>query len=287
MKLNLALLLAASGHAAGHGGVLRFTGEPVGHEWQRTSADSRSPCPGLNILANHGYLPRDGLNINKTILSKAATEAFGFPPHFNDPAVDLVLNAHLQTTGTNDSFHLGDLSLPASHNECEFDGSLSRNDISFGDASHFDVSVWYKTGSRLGLYDLDYDHQYVFHRAGGNGTGVSMGKNKTDINNNPGPTAYVSIETAALAQAAHYREAMAANKNFSVGVVNGSIQANAFYMFTMWDDVAQAAPKSWVRAFFEDERIPYNYGFPSPGPAKRGEHFLELSNKIYEITRGV
>ncbi|KAF7362906.1 Cloroperoxidase [Mycena venus] len=27
------------------------------------STDLRAPCPGLNTLANHGYLPRDGRNI--------------------------------------------------------------------------------------------------------------------------------------------------------------------------------------------------------------------------------
>ena len=43
---------------------------------------------------------------------------------------------------------------------------------------------------------------------------------------------------------------MAANKDFTVGVVNGSIGTSAFYLYTMWDDAAQAAPKSWVRSFF-------------------------------------
>jgi len=31
---------------------------------QPTASDSRSPCPALNALANHGYLPRDGKNIS-------------------------------------------------------------------------------------------------------------------------------------------------------------------------------------------------------------------------------
>ena len=30
--------------------------------------DSRSPCPALNALANHGYLPRDGHNISADLL---------------------------------------------------------------------------------------------------------------------------------------------------------------------------------------------------------------------------
>lgn len=36
-----------------------------GHEWAKPDKDaSRSPCPALNTLANHGYLPRDGRNLS-------------------------------------------------------------------------------------------------------------------------------------------------------------------------------------------------------------------------------
>ncbi|GLB33157.1 putative peroxidase, family 2 [Lyophyllum shimeji] len=36
-----------------------------GHEWcPPQPGDSRSPCPALNTLANHGYLPRDGKNLS-------------------------------------------------------------------------------------------------------------------------------------------------------------------------------------------------------------------------------
>ena len=30
--------------------------------------DSRSPCPALNVLANHGYIPRDGKNVSLDLL---------------------------------------------------------------------------------------------------------------------------------------------------------------------------------------------------------------------------
>ncbi|RKP06046.1 Chloroperoxidase [Thamnocephalis sphaerospora] len=39
-----------------------------------TSA-SRSPCPMLNTLANHGYLPHDGRNIDRTMLMSALGQA--------------------------------------------------------------------------------------------------------------------------------------------------------------------------------------------------------------------
>jgi len=39
--------------------------------------DSRSPCPALNVLANHGYLPRDGRNIGYFDIVSALQEAYG------------------------------------------------------------------------------------------------------------------------------------------------------------------------------------------------------------------
>lgn len=40
-------------------------------------SDLRSPCPALNILANHGYLPRDGRNITFDQLVHAITSQLG------------------------------------------------------------------------------------------------------------------------------------------------------------------------------------------------------------------
>lgn len=39
--------------------------------------DARSPCPALNTLANHGYLPRDGKNITIFGLIRALREGYG------------------------------------------------------------------------------------------------------------------------------------------------------------------------------------------------------------------
>ncbi|KAJ3973570.1 Cloroperoxidase [Lentinula raphanica] len=38
--------------------------------------DSRAPCPGLNTLANHGYIPRSGRNISFVLLVRAITEVY-------------------------------------------------------------------------------------------------------------------------------------------------------------------------------------------------------------------
>lgn len=40
------------------------------------SDSARGPCPGLNTLANHGYLPRNGTEITLDILKDAMLEGF-------------------------------------------------------------------------------------------------------------------------------------------------------------------------------------------------------------------
>ncbi|KAH0440710.1 chloroperoxidase-like protein [Colletotrichum camelliae] len=72
---------------------------------------NRSPCPVLNALANHGYLPRDGMNINMEQLKFAFTKALNIDEK--------------------------------KHNVIEHDGSLSREDVAVtGNANKFDARVW-------------------------------------------------------------------------------------------------------------------------------------------------
>ncbi|RDB30246.1 Chloroperoxidase [Hypsizygus marmoreus] len=49
-----------------------------GHEWcPPQDGDSRSPCPALNTLANHGYLSRDGRNISVFDLIRGLKNGYG------------------------------------------------------------------------------------------------------------------------------------------------------------------------------------------------------------------
>ncbi|KAH6616892.1 Chloroperoxidase [Boeremia exigua] len=47
-----------------------------------TASDSRGPCPMLNTLANHGYLPRNGRNITVEMFAEAIHTALGWSPQF-------------------------------------------------------------------------------------------------------------------------------------------------------------------------------------------------------------
>ncbi|EIN14758.1 heme-thiolate peroxidase [Punctularia strigosozonata HHB-11173 SS5] len=92
------------------------------------ASDSRSPCPALNTLANHGILPRDGRHISLFQLADAVRRAY----HLSTPLAYLLavgglllcsrrwLAAHID---------LGDL---ARHDRIEHDASLVHADAPKG-----------------------------------------------------------------------------------------------------------------------------------------------------------
>ncbi|KAJ6500945.1 Chloroperoxidase [Mycena sanguinolenta] len=89
--------------------------------------DSRSACPALNAMANHGILPHDGRNIKFTEMTKTIRTTFNFAPTFCDfvPRFMAGLLKRDYKTGTCD---LADISL---HNGIEHDASLTRQDYQF------------------------------------------------------------------------------------------------------------------------------------------------------------
>ncbi|KAF9060229.1 Peroxidase, family 2-domain-containing protein [Rhodocollybia butyracea] len=106
------------------------------HQWQAPGpTDSRGPCPGLNTLANHGFLPRNGSNITIPIALGAIQE--GFNLHLS--IMPLVAKLGLLTTDNTDNFALKELAL---HGTLEHDASLSRNDLAIGDNIHFNATVF-------------------------------------------------------------------------------------------------------------------------------------------------
>ncbi|KAL4783823.1 Chloroperoxidase [Aspergillus varians] len=105
--------------------------------------DSRGPCPGLNTLANHGYLPRNGKGINLDILADGMLKGFNIA---NSDALILFFQA-IRTSPKfpwTDSFDLADL---GRHGILEHDISLSRSDAYFANPSPFNATVWAETSS--------------------------------------------------------------------------------------------------------------------------------------------
>ncbi|KAH8647342.1 Chloroperoxidase [Xylariales sp. PMI_506] len=199
---------------------------PEGYEWQPpTATDSRSPCPMLNTLANHGFLRRDGKNISADEIHWA----FNASVHWvNDAVFDSLVDEALSasTTGNASTFNLQD---SVKHDVIEHDGSLSRNDLYFGDNLHFNASIW----ASVAAWFTD------------------------DV---------ISIETAAQARAARVAAAQAANPEFDVplNVSSNTVFETALYLVTFGEKLVGNAPTSYIKAFFEDERLPYEEGYTRP-----------------------
>lgn len=78
MKVSLLLsaYLATTGLAFPQREKRQSTGGSI-EGWQAPGpSDARGPCPGLNTLANHGYLPRNGRGITQAKLRDGIKEGF-------------------------------------------------------------------------------------------------------------------------------------------------------------------------------------------------------------------
>ncbi|KAF7188897.1 putative sterigmatocystin biosynthesis peroxidase stcC [Pseudocercospora fuligena] len=89
--------------------------------------DSRSACPMLNAMANHGILPHDGKNISFKELNVKVRQTFNFAPSFCF-FVPKFSADFLNKSYWNDRFDLEELSKHAD-DAIEHDASLTRHDL--------------------------------------------------------------------------------------------------------------------------------------------------------------
>ncbi|GJJ12888.1 hypothetical protein Clacol_007134 [Clathrus columnatus] len=90
------------------------------------STDSRSPCPALNALCNHGVLPRDGKNVTLRDIAVAVNSHYNLSITTCELAV--VLLAQELQKGLDDKIEMSSI---ATHNCGEHDASLVRRDTYF------------------------------------------------------------------------------------------------------------------------------------------------------------
>jgi len=89
---------------------------PAGHD------DLRAPCPALNTLANHGYIPRDGRNLNFIQLVRVQCEVFNM-------SIPLAASLAFEAVFLCGNGLTVDLRQLRKHNAIEHDASLSRDDV--------------------------------------------------------------------------------------------------------------------------------------------------------------
>jgi hypothetical protein len=118
--------------------------------------ESRSPCPGLNCLANHGILPRDGRHVTYKQMSDAIQHAYNLSPTLAEQLTSSAV-ALDQGRGWIDLHDLNAL------NVIQHDASFTRPDIAFcADQSypHTDLVERFlaqaSNGECLSLDDISY-----------------------------------------------------------------------------------------------------------------------------------
>ncbi|KDQ52018.1 hypothetical protein JAAARDRAFT_184588 [Jaapia argillacea MUCL 33604] len=87
----------------------------------RKATDSRSPCPALNTLANHGFIPRDGRGINYKDLIKGLQHGY----NLSYPLAAFLTLGGYYLLKQYDDISLDDL---CRHNRIEHISSLAHND---------------------------------------------------------------------------------------------------------------------------------------------------------------
>ncbi|KAK4613679.1 Putative sterigmatocystin biosynthesis peroxidase stcC [Fulvia fulva] len=106
----------------------------VEHEYIRGNIQDRSPCPGLNALANHGYLPRDGRGLTIAQVEEACMRGV----HQSKALSSAVARPLKQIVRSDGTFDLIDL---RRHNVIEHDASLTRLDARQGDNYTFQPAM--------------------------------------------------------------------------------------------------------------------------------------------------
>ncbi|KAJ7286841.1 Cloroperoxidase, partial [Mycena rebaudengoi] len=199
------------------------------HKWIAPEAtDVRSPCPGLNTLANHGYLPRNGKNISIPMILEAVIEGFNVGP-------DAIIQAAKFGLLSGDDPITLNLDALRLHNLIEHDASLSRGDAALGDNLRFNETI---TALRPFC---------IF---------------QTLAKSNPGVDYY---NATSAGQVQHDRLAISLVTN--PDITNTRKEAlvrsreSGLYLSVMGNPLTGVAPKKFVQIFFREERLPIAEGW--------------------------
>ncbi|KAJ7030718.1 Peroxidase, family 2-domain-containing protein [Mycena alexandri] len=213
-----------------------------------TATDLRGPCPGLNTLANHGYLPRDGRNVTVPGIMDAALAAF----NVNWDAILIAAKFGLLTGDDLLSGTQMTLAALSSHNIVEHDASISRND--FGDGSGDNVHFNETTFSTL-------------------------------ANSNPGKDTY-DTTSAGLVQKQRLADSVA-NNPLLVNTAKEFIlrsRESGLYLSIFGDPATGIAPKKFVNIFFREERLPIAEGWTKSKSLITGDSLGIIEENIHNVS---
>ncbi|KAI0893638.1 Cloroperoxidase [Annulohypoxylon nitens] len=211
--------------------------------WQAPGPnDVRAPCPMLNTLANHGFLPHSGKGItaNKTI------DALFNALNIEKDLGQLLFNFAATTNPTPNATYF-DLDHLSRHNVLEHDGSLSRQDAYFGPADVFNEAVFNQTKSYWT----------------GDTITIQMASNAR----------VARLMTSNLTNPEYSLSDL--GSAFSIG-------ESAAYVAILGDKKSGTVPKTWVEYLFEKERLPYELGFAKAKEPFTQDDLGDMSQRIVD-----
>ena len=175
----------------------------------------------VNTLANHGFLPHDGLDVSMADL----IVAFSASVNLASAATQLVGAKALtaSTTGNASTFNLDDIN---KHGIIEHDGSLSRADVYFGDNHSFNSTIWNSVAAFFTADTIDVATAAAARKA--------------------------RIATATAENPTF---------NMSATDIQFSFIESALYLGILGNITAGVVPTKFVTTLFQEERLPYEEGW--------------------------
>ncbi|KAI9001431.1 Cloroperoxidase [Trametes punicea] len=215
-----------------------------------TPGDSRSPCPGLNALANHGYLPRNGRDLTAAQLRHAIQEVYKI-----SPALAYILaRGGVRRCGIDGKLDLHNLAL---HNVLEHDGSLVHDNALKGqefapiEVDRALLQQLLDTSPKDYLTIHDFAQAQVTRQASS-------------------PPLKTLFEVTSLGEV---------NLILQVFGVRGSEGASHHFAVDEKHRNERVVPKRWLASFLGEERLPEGW----PGPSKE-TGLLEQIGEMYAIS---
>lgn len=132
-----------------------FGGKVDFSKWTPTDRTKGAPCPLMNSLANHGFVPREGITADQ--LYKALTDVAKVDPITAKIFTDGGMKIGRKNAEGVQVLNLRDL---ATHGPVEHDASMTRDDLASGDNYNFNpefyakMKSFSKDGQYLTLDDL-------------------------------------------------------------------------------------------------------------------------------------
>ncbi|KAL4744671.1 hypothetical protein BDW72DRAFT_212277 [Aspergillus terricola var. indicus] len=213
--------------------------------WSRPGPDAvRAPCPMLNTLANHGFLPHDG----KGISQERTIEALGAALNIGEELA-VYLFQEAMTTNPNANATTFNLNHLSRHNILEHDASLSRQDAYFGDNHDFNQAVFDETRSYWPDHIIDVQAAALSREARVN-------------------TSKATNPNYSMSQL---------GEDFSYG-------ETAAYLIVLGDKESGTVDRSWVEYMFENERLPTELGWTKRNETITLEDLSSMLQRIVEAT---